>query len=170
VVLTEESLDRIVSLSSELATGFTMMAEGIGQLVERFKALPFMARPFAQKDFESSIGFEPEEWHDFLKRLTVRLEQIRAAASAVKEGKPLETLKEASIPFLERVDLAAEKVRAFQRYTREAPKKIERFPKMFISDKDREKVKQAPEAAILIGKAADGLLELRDRLKEQLKT
>jgi len=168
--MTEESLDRITSLSSELVTGFTMMAEGVGQLVERFKALPFMARPFAQKDFELSIGFEPEEWHDFLKRLTARLEQIRDAASTVKEGKPLETLKEASAPFLERVDLVAEKVRAFQRYMEEAPKKIEKVPKMFISDKDREQIKQAPEAAIMIGKAADGLLELRDGLKQQLKT
>jgi len=38
---------------------------------------------------------------------------------------------------------------------------------MFVSDEARERMKKAPENAENIGKAADRLIELRDKLNEQ---
>ncbi len=71
-------------------------------------------------------------------------------------------------PFLERADLVVKKMREFQSYTAESPKKLEMAPKMFLTEEMREQAGAAPEYARQIGRAADGLIRLKDLIRERL--
>jgi len=150
-------------LSSQLAEGVSQMAEAVSEMNRRFGELPMMVRPFVRRDFKSNMGFSVEEWAEFLSRLTARLEAIRDAAG----GSSWE-LRAAAEPFMERADLVVKKMREFQSYTEEAPKKLKMAPKMFLTEEMREQARAAPEYARQIGLAADGLIRLRGLIKERL--
>jgi hypothetical protein len=150
-------------LSTQLAEGVSQMAEAVSEMNRRFGELPMIVRPFVRRDFKSNMGFSVEEWEEFLRRLAARLEEIRDAA-----GGSSGELRGAAEPFLERADLVVKKMREFQSYTTESPKKLEMAPKIFLTEEMREQVRAAPEYARQIGRAADGLIRLRDLIRERL--
>ncbi len=150
-------------LSTQLAEGVSQMAEAVSEMDRRFGELPMMVRPFVRRDFKSNMGFSVEEWAEFLRRLAARLEAIRDAA-----GGSSGELRAVAEPFLERADLVVKKMREFQSYTAESPKKLEMAPKMFLTEEMREQAGAAPEYARQIGRAADGLIRLKDLIRERL--
>lgn len=155
----------VTSLCLDLRETFHEMSKAVGMVRDKFRKLPFVIRPIAERDFRSEMGFEVAEWEEFLQRLASRLGKIAEAAKAASDGTgPKSTLSEAVTPFLDRAELAVEKIKTFQRYTAQSPAKLKNVPKMLISDEDRAQIEEASEYAPAIGEAADKLSMLAAQL------
>ncbi|MBN2334781.1 hypothetical protein JXL21_04425 [Candidatus Bathyarchaeota archaeon] len=164
-----EKLEAMLGLCAKLSTGAAEMAAGVEEMNASFNQLSMLVRPFAKRDFNQSMGLTAEEWAEFLARLKARLDKVHEAGAALRDGgDSMDELREQAKPFVERTELVEKKVRQFQRYTAESPKKMMMAPPGMVSEDMKAKAAEAPRQAEMVGEFAEAITELKQVLIDLL--
>jgi uncharacterized phage infection (PIP) family protein YhgE len=165
--MSENYLEEIKKLSSEINDGISEMVTAVDELNNSLDNMPLLVKPFVRGDFRREMGMDIEEWLEFLEDLNIRISNINDIVESVTEGtNTLSELQTISEHFTQRSEHIARKIREFADYTRNAQEKIEKAPSQFINVEIRKQAEMAPKHAEDMEYIADNLERLSDKLNQ----
>lgn len=167
-----QNLEAIKNLSETCETAkdsVNAFINSINDFVAIVEALPAVAKPLVRRDLQSNTGMSADEWKTFLERLSSRYQMIHEAtqfvADALAKGDETEVaartaaLNEASAPFAEGVDVAAEELETMATYMEGLPAKINVVPDAFLKAEARDELIASVPGRVERARKLKGLLE-----------
>jgi hypothetical protein len=145
-----EAIKNLLKTCETAKDSVNAFISSINDFIAVVEALPAVARPLVRRDLESNTGMSADEWKAFLERLSLRYQMIQEATKFVADALAKEdetevaartaALNEASAPFAEGADVAAEELEAMATYMEGLPTKINMVPDAFLNAEARDEL------------------------------
>ncbi|HYB59081.1 MAG TPA: hypothetical protein VEB88_02410 [Candidatus Acidoferrales bacterium] len=143
-----ETIKNLLETCETAKDSVNAFISSINDFIAIVEALPAVAKPLVRRDLQSNTGMSADEWKAFLERLSLRYQMIHEATQHVADAlaKKDETevvactaaLNEASAPFAEGADVAAEELETMATYMEGLPAKINMVPDAFLKAEARD--------------------------------
>lgn len=165
----QEAIKNLLETCETAKDSVNAFISSINDFIAVVEALPAVARPLVRRDLESNTGMSADEWKAFLERLSSRYKMIHEATMSVADALTKEdetevatraaALNEASAPFVEGVDVAAEELESMATYMEGLPAKINMVPDAFLKAEARDELISSVPGRVERARELKGLLE-----------